>query len=211
MVICPVFFNHIAISLRYYWISPLVHVLLGIFVEGTCAPVSLWQLSLSMSWRQTDIFSCRYSPPDVLLCSQLLAHICVCMQVCVFMRVCVCVCVRGRMSADICFCVRNLWVSMRVGASVRDCMNAQAQISLVKVLLAPCYPLFSNRVKTSWIYNNTWCLTLQVHDCKKSHCVWISVQLPVAAVRCHDGRINCGVKLWPHGSSLDCSILDFSI
>ena len=59
-----------------------------------------------------------------------------------FMRVCVCVCVCvyvcGRMSADICFCVRNLRVSMRVGASVRDCMNAQAQISLVKVALAPC-------------------------------------------------------------------------
>lgn len=118
-----------------------------------CAFRSLTSVSMNSCRKQCFIFCCRYTPPDVCICSCLSAHICVCMEVCKFMRTCVKhvgVCLQTSVFVSV------IGVSMHICFFVWVCMNAHAQICLVKVIFFSRFLPCSDRKKTRCTYSSIY-------------------------------------------------------
>ena len=142
--------------------------------------------SVSMSWEQCffffvflQIYSSRCTSTFTFVGSHL--RLCVHAYVCEACR---------RPSADICFCACNLCVSMHICVFMCVCMNAQAQICLVKVIFLS-YGSFPR--DSVYLFVCSWIWSLQVYICMQetkpeSHYEWIIVA--VASSCTVEDRLN---------------------
>lgn len=160
---CLVWYNHKTsfFPLLHYWISLFVHVLLGIFVEQTCVPFNLWQVS---PWADSSV---TYFVADILLQMCQYVHSCWFTSVLVCTSVCSCVCV-WRMYVGVCL-QTSVFVSV-----ICECPCISVPLCVfawMHRLFFGCFSsynfVFSQGEGFMYLqkYTCAWLLSLQVYTC----------------------------------------------